>query len=78
MCVCVLFFLLRLVQEEFINTNFNRCTRFLEEYKAPFENQDSPVYKAGLRLISAEQLLSPCVAQKIWQDKLDKGTVFDD
>lgn len=56
-----------------MNTNFNRCQRYLEEYKAPFEDQNSAVYKAGLRLISAEQVLSACVAQKKWQEKLEKG-----
>ena len=61
------------LQEEFTNTNFHRCTRFLEEYKAPFEDTSSAVYKAGLRLISAQQVLSPCVAQKLWKAKLDKG-----
>ena len=59
-----------------MNTNFYDCNRFLEEYKAPFEDQDSSVYKAGLRLISAEQVLSPCVVQKVWQAKLDKGVGF--
>ena len=61
-----------------MNTNFYRCTRYLEEAKAPFEDQNSAVYKAGLRLINAELVLIPCVAQKAWQEKLDKGTVFED
>ncbi|KAL8564943.1 hypothetical protein ACOMHN_019846 [Nucella lapillus] len=67
----------KISQEEFVNTNFNRCTRYLEEYKAPFEDTNSAVYKAGLRLISAEQILVPCLAQKHWQEKLDNEGVDD-
>ncbi|KAK7092819.1 uncharacterized protein [Littorina saxatilis] len=67
----------KITNEEFVNTNFNRCQRYLEEYKAPFEDQNSAVYKAGLRLISAEQVLSACVAQKKWQEKLEKEGVDD-
>ena len=60
-----------------MNTNLHRCTRYLEEIKAPFEDKSSAVYRAGLRLISAEQMLFPCFAQDAWQAKLDKGMVFD-
>ncbi|KAK7482478.1 hypothetical protein BaRGS_00026295 [Batillaria attramentaria] len=67
----------KITNEEFVNTNFNRCTRYLEEYKAPFVDVNSAVYKAGMRLISAEQVLSGCVAQKAWQQKLEKEGVDD-
>ncbi|XP_076472289.1 uncharacterized protein LOC143301784 [Babylonia areolata] len=67
----------KITQEEFVNTNFHRCTRFLEEYRAPFEDPDSPVYRAGLRLISAKYELGPCRVTQLWQEKLDKEGIDD-
>lgn len=66
-----------ITQEEFVNTNFFQCLRNLEEYKAPFEDGDSAVYQAGLRLISAEQVLSPCLATKAWLEKMENEGIDD-
>ena len=60
-----------LSQEEFTNTNLNCCIRDLAEVRAPFEDSSSPVYKAGMRLVSAHLVKTPCLALQQWQEKLD-------
>ena len=56
-------------QEEFVNTNLHRCTRYLEESKAPFEDKTSAVYKAGHQcwagLVSLPR--SESIAGQAWQ-----------
>ena len=47
-------------REEFINTSFPQYYRTVEEFCAPFKDNDSPVYKAGLRLVSAETGVVGC------------------
>lgn len=45
---------------EFAATNFPQCYRTLEQFIAPFQNADSVVRQAGLRLESAETRIVDC------------------
>ena len=47
-------------QAEFVNTSFPQYYRTVEEFCAPFKDNDSPVYKAGLRLVSAKTGVVGC------------------
>ncbi|XP_031573757.1 uncharacterized protein LOC116307623 [Actinia tenebrosa] len=38
----------------------------MDEYRKPFECKNSPVYQAGLRLISMEKHVIPCPLKKKW------------
>ncbi|MEM6303147.1 MAG: SAM-dependent methyltransferase [Pseudomonadota bacterium] len=47
-------------QEEFAATNFPQAYRTVEEFAAPFEDETSPVYRAGLRLEDIGTLHTRC------------------
>ena len=53
----------KITQEEFRKATFVQHYRTLEEFKAPFENHETPVMKAGLRLKSARTQLTKCPYQ---------------
>ena len=53
----------RITQEEFRRATFVQHYRTLDEFKAPFDSQDTPVMKAGLRLKSARTQLTKCPYQ---------------
>jgi len=55
-----------ITQEEFHKTTFAYYLRTVDEYKKPFEFQDSPVRKTGLLLISIETKVMPCPYRKKW------------
>ncbi|KAL8603298.1 hypothetical protein ACOMHN_017411 [Nucella lapillus] len=44
----------KITQEEFVDTNFYRCMYYSKELKVPFEDPESKVSKAGLRLSNME------------------------
>ncbi|KAK7111279.1 uncharacterized protein [Littorina saxatilis] len=67
----------KITQEEFVNTNFDRCTKYLDECTAPFKGSKSAVTKHGLQLVSAELVKVPCVARLAWRKKLDEDGVDD-
>ncbi|MDU8927917.1 hypothetical protein RXV86_11030 [Alisedimentitalea sp. MJ-SS2] len=46
--------------EEFANTNFPQCYRTEEQFTAPFQDETSPVYQAGLRLEHVESRVVRC------------------
>lgn len=41
-------------EEEYLNTNFPQSYRTVEEFTAPLENENSCVYKDGLRIEHVE------------------------
>ena len=53
----------KITQEEFRRATFVQHYRTLDEFKAPFDSQDTPVMKAGLRLKSARTQLTKCPYQ---------------
>ncbi|KAL8621595.1 hypothetical protein ACOMHN_036828 [Nucella lapillus] len=67
----------KITQEEFVDTNFYRCMYSSEELKAPFEDPESKVSKAGLKLFHTELVLVPCVQKKMWKEKLDEEGTDD-
>ena len=46
--------------DEFIAATFTQHYRTVEEFRKPFDNPDSPISKAGLRLKSCETRLTHC------------------
>ncbi|KAK7113488.1 uncharacterized protein [Littorina saxatilis] len=67
----------KITQEEFVNTNFDRCTKYPEECTAPFKGSNSAVTNQGLQLVSAELVKVPCTARLSWREKLEKDGVDD-
>jgi len=55
-----------ITQEEFDQTIFAFRIRTVDEFKKPFESEDSPVCKAGLSLVSIETRMIPCPYKKKW------------
>ncbi|KAJ7377998.1 hypothetical protein OS493_025316 [Desmophyllum pertusum] len=53
-------------QEEFKKTTFVSYFRTVDEFKKPFEFQDSPVLKAGLSLVSIETKVINCPYREKW------------
>ena len=45
----------------------------MEELKAPFRNEDSDVYRAGLRLVSIEPAVVPCGLQVALGERGTRG-----
>ena len=54
--------------DEFINTAFPQYYRTVEEFCAPFKNEDSQVYQAGLRLVSAQTGVVKCPYRKAYDE----------
>ena len=52
----------------FINTSFPQYYRTVEEFCAPFKDNDSPVYKAGLRLVSAKTGVVGCPYRRAFDE----------
>ena len=52
--------------------NFNFYLFTLEEATNIFNDEDSEVRKAGLKLISSEEVFTPCQFHEIWKN-IDKG-----
>lgn len=63
----------RITQEEFENTTICNYYRTLEEYKAPFQQNESPVVKAGLHLLGISTKVTPCPYHKRWQKEGDNA-----
>ena len=63
----------RITQDEFRKATFVQHYRTLEEFKAPFDDSNSSVSKAGLRLKSANTQLTKCPYQQAFVDA--KGTM---
>ncbi|XP_031555181.1 probable S-adenosylmethionine-dependent methyltransferase At5g38780 isoform X2 [Actinia tenebrosa] len=55
----------KITEEEFHHTTFVNYYRTLEEFKKPFET-DSPVTKAGLKLVSMETRVVRCPYKQRW------------
>lgn len=53
-------------QEEFDQTIFAYRLRTVDEFKKPFESEESPVRKAGLSLVSIETRMIPCPYKEKW------------
>lgn len=62
----------RITQEEFENTTFNNYYRSVGEYSAPFNDPNSPIYKAGLRLVSIETKRVDCPYHQKWMKSGNK------
>ena len=54
------------LQEEFKNTNGIAYTRTVQELSAPFNDSNSEVSKAGMKLLSIKTHHVPCVFQTKW------------
>ena len=46
--------------EEYLSTNFPQCYRTTEQFTAPLRDENSPVYKAGLRMEHVESRVVRC------------------
>ena len=57
-----------ITQEEFRKATFVQHYRTLDEFKKPFNNSESPVSKAGLKLKHARTQLTKCPYQKAFID----------
>lgn len=55
-------------QAEFVNTSFPQYYRTVEEFCAPFKDSDSPVYQAGLRLVSAKTGVVGCPYRRAFDE----------
>ncbi len=60
-------------QNEFINTNVCYYVRNKEELSVPFTDSMSPVYKAGLRLLSIQIKVSSCPYHAKWTSEGTPG-----
>ncbi|XP_012562661.1 uncharacterized protein LOC100209108 isoform X1 [Hydra vulgaris] len=62
-------------EEEYHNITFINYYRTIEEFRAPFDLQDSAVFKSGLKLISIKTVLVKCPFHKEWMEKptIDKN-----
>ena len=68
-----------ITQEEFTGATFNVYCRNVKELSSPFCNKQSPVYKAGLRLISIEIKRTPCLCNTAWiESGKSKGILAQD
>ena len=63
-------------QGEFENTTFNFYFPNAQECKAPFENTNSAVFKAGLRLVSMETKMADCPYHKKWMESREMGKLL--
>ena len=62
-----LFFFFSFVQQEEFDQTILACVmRTVDEFKKPFESEDSPVRKAGLSLVSIETRMIPCPYKEKW------------
>jgi hypothetical protein len=55
-------------ETEFVNTSFPQYYRTVEEFCAPFTDNDSPVYQAGLRLVSAKTGVVGCPYRRAFDE----------
>jgi len=55
-------------ESEFINASFPQYYRTVEEFCAPFKDSDSPVYQAGLRLVSAKTGVVGCPYRRAFDE----------
>ena len=62
----------KITPEEFLQTNFNSYYPTEAEFAKPLTDVDSPVYKSGLRLVSMETKLTPCLDSWI-ESGMSKG-----
>ena len=53
-----------IIQAEFEEPTWNQYVRSVDEFKAPFLNENSTVYREGLRLIFLETKIFPCDLQE--------------
>ena len=49
-----------ITHEEYVNTNFPQSYRTVEQFTAPFNDQENPVFKAGLRMEHVETRVVEC------------------
>ena len=61
------------LQEEFRRTTINNYYRSVAEYSAPFQDKSSPVYQAGLRLVSIDTKVVYCPYNEKWVTEGKKG-----
>ena len=64
-------------QEEFADMSLNSYWRTVDEFAAPFRDQTSAVYRAGLRLVSLETKIILCPMQTERLKEENKGKVPD-
>ena len=55
-----------ITEDEFINTTFPQHYRTVEEFRKPFDDPESLVFKAGLRLKSCKTTLTQCPYKKYY------------
>tara|TARA_Y100001960_G_C14714887_1_gene849076 strand:+ start:118 stop:1257 length:1140 start_codon:yes stop_codon:yes gene_type:complete len=55
-------------RDEFVNTAFPQYYRTVEEFCAPFKEETSQVFQAGLRLVSARTGIVKCPYRKAYDD----------
>ena len=61
------------LQAEFRRTTINNYYRSVAEYSAPFQDKSSPVYQAGLRLVSIDTKVVHCPYNEKWVKEGKKG-----
>ena len=66
-----------ITENEFKAATFTQHYRTISEFRKPFDDQNSSVYKAGLRLISCTTKLTECPYKKQYQNNKDTMSSTD-
>lgn len=64
----------QITEEEFSRTCFANYYRTADEIRAPFNDENSPVFKAGLRLCSLEIKIVPCTYREFLKENSDMSS----
>lgn len=67
----------RITQEEYIRATFTQHYRTMDEYLAPFNDPESAVSRAGLRLKSSHSISTPCPYRAAYDAAGDAMTARD-
>lgn len=60
-----------ITRDEYLETNFAQCYRTVEQFCAPLKDENSPVYRAGLRLEHVETRVVRCPYERDFADHGD-------
>ena len=66
-----------ITQDEFKAATFTQYYRTISEFRKPFDDTDSSVYKAGLRLISCSTKLTECPYKKKYENNKNSMSATD-
>ena len=58
-----------ITRDEFLNTNFPQCYRTQEQFVAPLQDEDGPVFASGLRIEHVESRVVRCPFERDFSEK---------